>query len=183
MDTDEKLDFLLERHEYLALAMIPEYYGQIWYLIAPLAAAIVPIVVHFVYRTNYFADKDSISMYYKVGWYTVWIGQLIVNAPLFIMQFIAIFGIAKKETIYAWQILHNNVDVFLFICASIFYIVAWFPANLSTNTAMVEAIEIDIMLLWGITALMQSYYQFFYPSWMKAMKLRTLGEWITNPLP
>ena len=48
---------------------------------------------------------------------------------------------------------------------------------------MVDAIEIDIMYLWGITALMQSYYQFFYPSWMKAMKLRTLGEWITNPLP
>ena len=99
------------------------------------------------------------------------------------MQFIAIFGIAKKETIYAWQILHSNVDVFLLICASIFYIVAWFPAERSSNTTMRNAIEIDIALLWGLTALMQAHYVFFYPSWLKGMKLRTLGEWITNPLP
>ena len=78
--------------------------GMIWYFFAPLGAGSIPILFHFLFRTqDYFTtDITDSNGLYSATWWTLWIGNVAINGLCWIFQLIATFGAATEVNVMVW---------------------------------------------------------------------------------
>ena len=122
-----------------------------------------------MYRSSYFTAYDTVSLYYKVGWQLFYIGAIVVNAPLFIMQFIAMFGVAINANLIFWDLMRHIIHNMLFITTVGLLMVGMYQANEATNKAMVDAIMFDVAILLGAEAWQLMMYKQHFAQWNSHM--------------
>ena len=147
--------------------------GLAWYFIAPLGAAIFPVVFHYLYRASYFSGLTTATTggWYEIAWQVLYWGNLGINGLIWIFEFIATFGVITEVNLYIWAIFYQGLGTLHFMAVNALFLVAINDYNTNTEPTNVELVQRDMAMYIGIYAWEKVMYTQYFPSWYTGMQL------------